>query len=345
MKRLKLEKSIRLESGQTLHNPQIVYHTYGKLNAKKSNVVWVCHALSANSDVFDWWKGLFGNGNLFNPEDHFIVCANFLGSHYGTTGPLSINQETDTPYYGDFPEITVRDMVSLHFELMKFLAIEKIAFLIGGSMGGHQALEMAISKPNSIDELCLLATSAVISPWASALNQSQRMAIACDPTWGDKNNNAAQNGMSVARSIALLSYRNQGAYNTTQKENLRETIYPSKAASYQEYQGKKITQRFNAYSYWHISKAMDSHNIARNRDTLENVLASIKAKTLILSFENDLLFPYEDQQILYNHIPNAQLKIIPTKYGHDGFLIETGTISKVIEKFSSIVNFNVPEFA
>lgn len=333
MKYFELDKTISLESGQQLVKPTVAYHTYGKLNASKSNVVWVCHALTANSEVFEWWPGLFGENQLFNPDDHFIVCANIIGSHYGSTGPLSVNPETKSPYFHTFPEITIRDMVTMHLELAEHLAIEKISLLIGGSMGGHQALEWAIIEPERIQQLCLLATSAVISPWANAFNHTQRRAIEADPTWKISVPTAGEEGMKVARSIALLSYRNQGAYNETQSENLQKNIYPSKAASYQDYQGEKLSKRFNAFSYWHISKAMDSQNVARNRGTLETVLQKVKARTLILTIQNDLLFPESDQKTLALHIPNAIHNIVPSRFGHDGFLIETTKLSEELEAF------------
>ncbi len=329
---LELKENITLESGKILENPHIQYHTYGRLNEDRSNVVWVCHALTANSDVFDWWSGLFGEDDYFNPKEHFIVCANVLGSHYGSTGPLSTNPSTQKPYYHQFPEVTIRDMVALHIKLSDYLGIENIQFLIGGSMGGHQALEWSIIEPLRIKNMCLLATSAIISPWAAALNHTQRMAIENDPTWKSSSAEAGLKGMGVARAMALLSYRNQHAYDNTQKEDLSSKVYSSKSASYQSYQGQKLIQRFNAYSYWHLAKAMDSHNVGRNRGAIKEVLHSIKAATLILTIQDDLLFPHKEQVVLHEHIPNSIHFKIPSKYGHDGFLIEVEGIKQRIQK-------------
>ncbi len=330
---LQLEGNFELENGKQLVRPQIQYHTYGRMNQDASNVIWVCHALTASSDVFDWWAGLFGSDAFFNPQEHFIVCANFLGSHYGTTGPLSINPETEFPYFHDFPAFTIRDMVKLHIRLADYLGVDNIHLLIGGSMGGHQALEWSIMQPSRIDHLCLLATSAVISPWAAALNHTQRAAIESDASWKESNPKAGEQGMSVARAIALLSYRNQTAYNSTQQENLTEETYPQRAASYQQYQGKKLTRRFNAFSYWHIAKAMDSHNVGRNRGSVTKVLGSVQAKTLVLTIEHDLLFPEEEQIILKEGIPKATHKYIKSGFGHDGFLIEMKQIEKHLTCF------------
>ena len=173
----KYPKLFTLESGKKLRNLEIAYHTYGKLNAKKDNVIWVCHALTANSDVLDWWKGLFGNNLLFNPEEHFIVCANVIGSNYGSTNPLSENPTTGQPYYLSFPAFTIRDLVAAHHLLAKHLTIGNIKVAIGGSLGGQQALEWALAGTNLIENLILVATNAVHSPWGIAFNESQRLAI------------------------------------------------------------------------------------------------------------------------------------------------------------------------
>jgi len=332
-KYLNVQRELVLESGKKISNPTIAYHTYGKLNKKKDNVVWVCHALTANSDVFSWWEGLVGHNDLFNPEEHYIICANILGSHYGTTSPLSINAATEEPYYHSFPEFTIRDIVALHKDLASHLQIDSINILIGGSMGGHQALEWAIQAPVLIQHLILLATSAVHSPWGVAFNESQRWAIESDNTWHLSSNDAGINGMKVARSMALLSYRNFITYDKFQQSTDTDLVYPARAVSYQRYQGEKLAQRFNAFSYWHLSKAMDSQNVGRGRGGIEKALSEISAKTLIISVENDMLFPFSDQLLLNKHIPNSSIAIISSDYGHDGFLIETEKIGKKISLF------------
>ncbi len=328
-----LNKTIRLESGEKLVNPQIAFHTYGKLNADKSNVVWIAHALTANSDVFDWWKGLIGPKEIINEKEHFIICANVLGSHYGTTNPLSINPETNEPYFHTFPKFTIRDIVQLHIELANHLSIENIHLLMGGSLGGQQALEWAILQPDRIEQLVLIATNAIHSPWGVAFNESQRLAIENDPTWFTENENAGINGMKVARSLALLSYRNYRAYEKTQQPSNEELIYPDRAASYQKYQGEKLVKRFNAFSYWYLSKAMDSQNVGRGRGGVEAALATITARTLVLTMQDDVLFPKGEQLRITKGIPNASHQTILTEYGHDGFLIETLEISRTLSLF------------
>ncbi len=330
---LKLNKTIALESGIELVNPEIAYHTYGTLNNDKSNVVWVTHALTANSDVYDWWAGLVGPTDFINETEHFIVCANVLGSHYGTTSPLSKNPETGKSYYHTFPEFTIRDIVQLHIELANHLEIDDIHLLMGGSMGGHQALEWAIIEPERVKHLAVIAASAIHSPWGVAFNESQRWAIENDPTWNLNKDTAGIEGMKAARSLALLSYRNFKTYQKTQQPSSENLIFPDRASSYQKYQGEKLAKRFNAYSYYYLSKAMDSQNVGRNRGGIEAALAAVKAKTLVVSLEDDVLFPISDQLRLVTGIPNAVHQFIPSFYGHDGFLIETKNITRALNVF------------
>lgn len=326
-------EAFTLKNGKKLDKLEIAYHTFGKLNANRSNVVWVCHALTANSNVMDWWPGLFGNDDLFNPEDYFIVCANILGSHYGTTSPLSKNPATDQTYYLSFPQVTIRDMVSAHRLLAAHLGVEKIDVLIGGSLGGQQAMEWAIEEADRIGHLILLATNAQHSPWGIAFNESQRLAISSDRTFYANHPDGGKKGLKAARSIALLSYRTYVTYGTTQLEVDDEKLDRYNASSYQNYQGDKLIRRFNAYSYWHLSKAMDSHHVGRGRGGSESALSKISAKTLVIGIATDLLFPLEEQQYLAQYIPSSKFVAIDSFYGHDGFLIETKLIGKEIAKF------------
>ncbi len=338
--KIKLPSTLVLENGAKLSNIEVAYHSYGKLNHDKSNVIWVCHALTANSDVLDWWKGLFGPDSLYDPDKYFIICANVLGSHYGTTNPLDLNPETQKPYYRSFPLITIRDIVQVHQQLASELGIQKIHTLIGGSLGGQQALEWAISSSNDINNLILLATNAAHSPWGIAFNESQRLAIQNDPTWKQETAISGINGMKTARSIALLSYRNYDTYSSTQKE-YEPRIFPDRAASYQRYQGEKLAKRFNAYSYWYLSKAMDSHDIARDRGSITEALARIQSNTLVISITNDILFPESEQKQLHDGIKNSKYEIVNSQYGHDGFLIETEKISKAITAFYQSPKSNI----
>ncbi len=323
----------KLESGDSLPDLKIAYHTYGKLSPEKNNVIWVCHAFTANSDVFDWWKGLFGENCFYNPDKYFIICANKIGSCYGSTGPLSINPLTMHPWYHTFPEISIRDMVNAHEILRKHLGIDKIHTVIGGSTGGHQALEWAIMNPGLHQHLVCIANHVKASPWSIAISQSQRLAIMADESWKNSDPGAGLKGLKAARSIALLSYRNYNTYLKTQSESTNEKTSDYKAMSYQDYQGEKLVKRFNTFSYMRLLNALDSHNIGRKRGKIENILASIRARTLIIGISSDLLFPVTEQLFLTEHIPGATFTGIDSLYGHDGFLIETGIVADSIRRF------------
>jgi homoserine O-acetyltransferase/O-succinyltransferase len=327
------KETFTLESGESLPEIEIAYHTYGNLDHDKSNVIWVCHAFTANSDVFDWWKGLFGENCLYNTDEYFIICANKLGSCYGSTGPLSIDPLSGEPWYHSFPEVSIRDMVNAHELLRKHLGIERIHTVIGGSTGGHQALEWTIMQPDLHENLICIANHAKASPWSIAFSQSQRLAIEADQSWQESRPDAGAKGLIAARSIALLSYRNYQTYLATQSEDSDEKISDFKAMSYQKYQGEKLIRRFNAYSYMRILNAMDSHNIGRRREGIEKTLNRIRAKTLVIGISSDYLFPVKEQLFLTEHIPGATFSGLESIYGHDGFLIETGQLTSAITRF------------
>ena len=325
----------KLESGEVLPSLEIAYDTFGELNEAKDNVIWVCHALTANSNVADWWPHTVEQGKFLDPERYFIVCANFLGSHYGTTSPLTVNPATGKKWYYDFPRITVRDMVACHQLLAKELGIERVKLLIGSSIGGFQCMEWAIMEPEFMENLALIATTTYSEPWAAAFNESQRMAIRLDPSWGEERDDAGLDGMAVARSIALISYRGGAAYNATQQElsNPLEASFDRRAHSYQQYQGEKLRRRFNALSYYRLSEAVDSHNIARGRGTIAEALSRIKARTLVVAISSDILFPVEAHTPLREHIADVEYHLIESEFGHDGFLVEHEKLNSIIQKF------------
>jgi homoserine O-acetyltransferase len=314
------EKIFTLENGKQLENLTVAYHTYGEYKKGISPVIWVCHALTANSDVSDWWSNIFGSNRILDPEKYFIVCANVLGSSYGSTSPLTINPATNKKYGKDFPSLTIKDLVAANILLQKHLEIEEIFLLIGGSMGGQQALEWAIQEPLSIKHLVLLATNAKHSPWGIAFNEAQRMAIEL----GDK-------GLEAARAIAMLSYRNYEMYERTTTEN--DSLDNYGAASYQRYQAQKLSKRFDADCYYILSKTMDSHDVGRGRESIKHALASIKAHTLVIGIATDILFPIKEQIFLYENIDDSALELIDSPYGHDGFLTEGEKINTLILNF------------
>ncbi|MFY8001131.1 MAG: homoserine O-acetyltransferase family protein [Candidatus Kapaibacteriota bacterium] len=335
-KTLRLHTPFTLENGAILPYLDIAYHSYGTLNAAKDNVVWVCHALTGNSDAAVWWDGLIGTGRLFDPSEYYIICANMLGSCYGSSGANTLNPETETPYFRTFPQVTVRDMARAHTLLRQELGIEKIQIGLGGSMGGQQLLEWAILEPTVFETIVPMATNARHSAWGIAFNESQRLALEADPTFFEDRLDAGLAGLKAARSIGILSYRNYDTFGKTQHEPYNDKLDNYRAASYQAYQGDKLTRRFNAHAYWQLSKAMDSHNVGRGRGSVEEALAQIQARTLVVGISTDILFPPEEQRLLAAHIPEAEYVEISSPYGHDGFLIEFGTLTKILREFLAV---------
>lgn len=319
-----------LECGDVLDRLVISYSTFGRLNSKGDNVIWVCHALTADTNASDWWPGLIGENCYYSPDEYFIICANVIGSAYGSTSPLNCQSDKQ---FTDFPTISIRDNVRAFSKLKDHLEITKIDTLIGGSLGGQQAMEWAISEPDVCDNLVLLATCSVMSPWATAFNQSQRLAIEADNSWGNRSSQAASSGLRAARSIALLSYRNDRAYNSTQSDRFSFNK-TRKAVSYQNYQGDKLVSRFNAYCYHSLTKTMDSHDVGRDRKNIKNALETIQARTLIIAISSDMLFPVNDSEVLANHIENSEMYVIDSEFGHDGFLVEVDKIIGCLKKFN-----------
>ncbi|UOQ72613.1 homoserine O-acetyltransferase family protein [Hymenobacter cellulosilyticus] len=330
---MNLPAGLVLESGATLAPVQIAYHTFGTLNEARDNVVWVCHALTANADVLSWWNGLFGPGCYFDPADWLIVCANILGSCYGSTGPLTPVGDAAEPLYQQFPLITIRDLAAAHEALRLELDLTRIHTLIGGSLGGQQALEWAIQQPEVFTNLVVLATNAQHSPWGIAFNEAQRLAIFADATYHVGTPTGGQLGLKAARATALLSYRSYDAYGRTQAETDPDRFDDFRASSYQQHQGDKLVARFNAYSYVALSRTMDTHNLGRGRGSIAHALSQIKARTLVLSISSDVLFPPAEQQLLARHIPGATYAEMDSQFGHDGFLIETAQITQFLEQF------------
>ncbi len=317
-----------LETGQALPGITIAYDTYGTLNADKSNVIWICHHLTANSTVAEWWPGVVGEGHIINPERYFIVCANVIGSCYGSTGPLSIDPGTKEPYYGRFPFVTIRDMVNAHILLRQHLGLSSIYLLIGGSMGGYQAMEWCAMEKGIIKNLLLLSTSATESAWGIAVHTAQRLALEADGSWGEASPEAGSKGLKAARGVGLLTYRNYGIMVKNQTDGDTGKLDNYKASSYINYQGDKLVKRFNAYSYWLLTKTMDSHHLGRGRGgKADAVLKGFTQKTLIIGVTSDILCPLEEQRFLARHIPNAMLVEIDSTYGHDGFMVESEKIA------------------
>ncbi len=320
VQKYKHSEPLVFESNETIENIEIAYHTFGQLNKAKDNVIWVCHAISANSDVMSWWPGLFGEKDFYNPTDYFIVCANAIGSPFGTTMPENL----------DFPSFTIRDVAKAHLLLAEHLKINNIHTLIGGSFGGYQALEFAYSFPHEIKHLILLASSARESAWGIAIHESQRIALKADPSFGEPN--GGQAGMKTARSIAMLTYRTSEGLIKDQTD-ADAKLDNFKASSYINYHGDKFVKSFNALSYYYLTKCIDSHNIGRNRGGEVKALQSINIPTLVIGFNSDTLVPVRFQKFLAEHLPKSIFREFESKYGHDGFLKETEKITDAIQKF------------
>lgn len=329
------------ELGEHIENLQIAYTISGKRNKDSSNILWICHAFTANADPASWWPGMVGENKFFLPSKYCIVCANILGSPYGTTSPMSMNPHNSKPYYRAFPNLTVRDLVAAHILLANHLNIQSIHLLIGGSIGGHQALEWAIMQPAMIKQLALIASNAVTTTWRRAHNSTQRMIIEADKSFFSDTPTGGLNGMKAARAMALLSYRNEKAYALTQSENENDKIRDFKVESYQRYQGEKIAQRFNAYSYYTLLNVLDTHDVGRNRNGIENALNQIQAKTLIVGIDSDILFWPKEQQVMHQFIPNSKLVMIDSDFGHDGFLLENEKISVELGAFLDPIERNL----
>ncbi len=320
------------ESGQSIESLELVYHISSDYD-KSKKVVWICHALTANSDPTEWWADLVGVGKLIDPNIYNVVCVNNLGSRYGSSGPSSINPATEKPYYFDFPDITVKDVVRSFVAVRKMLGIEKIDYIIGCSMGGFYATEWCVEEPEVIEQAVLIACGYRVTPWLTAFNETMRMALEADSSFREaKNLQGGCDGLKCARAIALISYRSYEGYNLTQAEDDENCIFADRAGSYQKYQGKKFAERFDAYSYYYLTKTADSCNIGRNRGGCAEALSQIRAKTVVVGTDSDYLFPTKEQKFIVNHIPGAKFYEISSKFGHDGFLIEHEQLENILKE-------------
>ena len=321
----------RLECGAAIPL-RIAYHTYGTFTG--DNALWVCHALTANSEVADWWPHTVEAGKFLDPARWFTVCANIVGSCYGTTGPASPDPATGKPYYGAFPSVTVRDMARANLLLADHLGIAHARAVIGSSIGGFQALEMALERPGFARKLILIATAARAQPWTIAADEAQRMALEADTTFGTDSPDAGRRGMEAARAIGLLTYRGSSTYNATQQEHDDpDKTRGFRACSYQRHQGEKLSRRFDAYSYRRITEAFDSHNVGRGRGGVERALGTIGADTLVVGITSDIILPVGEQLALWRHIPHCRMELIVSDFGHDGFLVEHAKLDAILGPF------------
>ena len=327
------EGKFEFEAGGCIEGLKVVYHCSEKAWEKGDGrkVIWICHALTANSDAQDWWPELVGPGKLFDTEKYFVVCANMLGSAYGSSGPASINPETGEPYYFSFPKVTVRDIVRANDLVRRHLGIEKIHLMVGGSIGGFQSVEWTIMEPELFEKAVFIACGARVTPWLTAWEESQRLALEADPTFREcASLKGGEAGLRCARSIALISYRSYEGYNATQFEADENCLFADRAGSYQRYQGKKLSDRFDAYSYYYLSDSVNSNNVGRGRGGVEAALKTIKADCTVVGIDSDRLFPVEEQKLIAEAVPRAKYYEITSKFGHDGFLLENDQLTEII---------------
>ncbi len=308
-----------LEGGGQIPSLEIAYHTYGTLSPTADNVVWVCHALTGSSDAASWWSALIGPGRVIDTDRSFVVCANMLGSCYGST----------TATGPSFPLTTIRDQVRAFILLRQHLGIERITTLIGGSMGGQHVLEWALLEPDVVERIVPIATNARHSPWAMAFNAAQRLALEADPTFHGTGPMAGAAGLAAARAIGMVSYRTPVLFNVKQRvEDERIDAFPADA--YQRHQARKLVDRFHAHAYHALTRAMDSHDVGRGRGGTGAALRSIAARTLVIGIDTDILFPEEEQHFIADMVPRARYRRLSSAAGHDAFLIDQRKLATIL---------------
>ncbi|MBW4626058.1 MAG: homoserine O-acetyltransferase [Brasilonema octagenarum HA4186-MV1] len=332
-----LSVPFELDNGEVLTGVQVAYRTWGELNPESNNGVLVCHALTGSADADDWWEPLLGLGKALDPTHDFIVCSNILGSCYGTTGPISINPKTGVAYGSSFPKITIRDMVHLQAALIEYLGIQSLELVIGGSLGGMQVLEWALLYPEKVKAIAPIAAPGRHSAWCIGLSEAQRQAIYADLHWQGGNYTAEQpptQGLAVARMMAMSTYRSWESFTARFGRQYDESSCQGQyaIASYLQYQGQKLVERFDANTYITLTHAMDSHDVARTQD-YKSTLQSIKQPALVVAINSDILYPPAEQQELADFIPHAQLKWLKSIHGHDAFLIDMAALNELVISF------------
>ncbi len=332
----KLEKPFITESGFRFEHAPVAYKTWGKLNSSRDNVILIFHALTGHAAADEWFPGIFGEGNVCDPDEHFIICINVPGSCYGSVGPQSINPKTESPYQNEFPEITIRDMVRFQQQFLDQKGITGIELVIGGSMGGMQALEFIIMdrRPRSA---VLIAMGKAHTPWAIGISHAQRVAITNDPDWKDGNyglNEGPFRGVAAARMMAMITYRAPEDYNRKFGRKLQNEDGQFQIESYLNYQGEKLAKRMDAHTYIILTKAMDSHDISRGRSDFEQILDRVEIPVQVIGITSDHLYPTAEQKELAELLPNSRYAEINSPAGHDGFLIEFEQLNQIIKPFT-----------
>ncbi|MFL5261810.1 MAG: homoserine O-acetyltransferase, partial [Anaeromyxobacteraceae bacterium] len=302
---VELPGELPLEQGGALRGVRVAYRTWGQLDAEGGNAVVVCHALTGSADADRWWTRMFGPGRALDPEKDFIVCSNILGSCYGTTGPTSPDPATGRAYLGDFPPVTVRDMVRAQRALTDALGVRRIRLVVGGSLGGMQVLEWALLYPELVEAIAPIATSARHSAWAIGLSEGQRQAIYADPRWRGGRYDLADppaGGLAAARMMAMCMYRSKSSFDERFGRRVQGAdVYAME--SYLRYQGRQLVDRFDASTYVALTRAMDAHDVARGRGDFDAVLRGVRQPALVVSIDSDVLYLPDEQEEIARLLP------------------------------------------
>lgn len=338
------------ESGVAMRDVEVRYNTFGHLNEAKDNVLVVCHALTGNARLDTWWSSILGPGKAFDTDKYLVVCANILGSCYGTTGPTSLDPATGRPYGVRFPQVTIRDTVALHIRMLKeALGARSVACVVGGSLGGMQALEWVFlgnsnkihssnnneNEENFVRSAVVIACGARHTAWQIGISETQRQAIYADPLWrgGEFDHTRPPlQGLAVARQIAMFSYRTphgfENKFGRAQAEDGRFEV-----RRYLEYQGQKFLSRFDALTYVRLTEKMDSHDVGRGRGGMEVALKGLRVPVLVLGIDSDVLYPLHEQEEMARLIPKGELRVVRSREGHDGFLLEQEQVGGAMKEF------------
>jgi homoserine O-acetyltransferase len=339
-----------------LINVTLAYEQFGEFNSEKSNVILICHALSGDShvgtypdepDLPGWWQNYVGPGLVFDTNKYAIICSNVLGGCMGSTGPTSINPQTGKRYNLGFPIITIKDMVEAQKRLIDALGIKKLHAVVGGSMGGMQALQWSISYPDRVKLVMPIATTARLSPQAIAFNEVGRRAITNDPKWNRGNysdTDGPNNGLALARMIGHITYLSDESMREKFGRNLQEResyCYDFTTEfcveSYLNYQGTKFTARFDANTYLYITKALDYFDLERAYGSLKDAFSNVTAKFLVMAFKSDWLYPIYQSKEIVKALQQAGKCVsyceIDTNYGHDAFLLEYDKMAPMMINF------------
>lgn len=323
-----------LESGETLPEVRIAYRSWGRLSATPDNVVVVCHALTGSPDIDLWWPGLLGPGRSLDPDRDFIICCNVLGSCYGSTGPASPAPNRHGNWGSDFPAVTVRDIVRSQRRLLDQLGVRGIRLVVGGSLGGMQALEWAIQDPR-VEAAAVVAAPARHSAWSIAISEAQRTAIAADSRWCDGCYDPASppaDGLAAARQMAMCSYRTPRSLG--ERFDRRTTgTGEFEVASWLAYHGAQLVDRFDAACYVGLTHTMDGHDVGRGRGGHRRALESLEIPILAVAIDSDGLYPPAEQLEIAELAPLAEIARLRSPHGHDAFLIETADLDEQLLAF------------